>query len=59
MTQEALLEPKISDILLDSFKKMESVQGFKKAIKTWKPAKCPCRLCKFFVQNIAFFDEQS
>lgn len=59
MTHEALLEPQIPDILLDSFKKMESVQGFKKAIKTWKPAKCPCRLCKFFVQNIAFFDEQS
>ena len=33
---------------------MESVEGFKMTIKTWKPKNCACRFCKVFVQNIGF-----
>ena len=27
---------------------------FRKLIKQWKPAKCPCRLCKTYIANIGF-----
>ena len=48
------LGPKIWDILPESFKKMKNVEAFKRAIKTWKPKTCPCRLCEAFVKNICF-----
>ena len=35
MESVSFLGPKIGQILSDSFKKMESVEGFKRAIKTW------------------------
>lgn len=56
MAQKALsfLGTKFWKILTESFKKMESVEGFKMTIKTWKPKNCACRFCKVFVQNIGF-----
>ena len=29
---------------------------FKVKIKTWVPAKCPCRLCKVYVSNVGYID---
>ena len=29
---------------------------FKKAIRSWKPAKCPCRLCKFYLAGVGFIN---
>ena len=39
------LAPKIWELVPEEIKKLESVASFKKAIKKWKPANFPCRLC--------------
>ena len=39
------LGPKIWESIPKHMKTLESVDSFKNAIKTWKPASCPCRLC--------------
>ena len=31
-----------------------SLNGFKKAIKKWKPVNCPCRLCKMYIHHAGF-----
>lgn len=43
------LEPMIWEVLPDSFKKMKSVEDFKRAIKIWKQENCLCRLCRVYV----------
>ena len=48
------LGPKIWDIIPDEFKKKESLNSFKEAIKTWKPNDCPCRLCKNYLEGVGF-----
>ena len=48
------LGPKIWDSLPQSLKNKESVDSFKTAIKTWKPDRCPCRICKTYLQNIGY-----
>ena len=48
------LGPKIWDSLPNDLKNKESVSSFKKAIKKWKPEKCPCRLCKTYLQDIGY-----
>ena len=32
----------------------DSLIGFKKEIKKWKPLNCPCRTCKTFIPNLGF-----
>ena len=34
--------------------KQEPVDSFKIAIKTRKPDRCPCRICKPYLQNIGY-----
>ena len=48
------LGPKIWDSLPQSLKNKESVDGFKTAIKTWNPDRCPCLICKTFLQNMGY-----
>ena len=36
--------PKIWELTPTAFKQINSLSGFKKAIKEWKPSNCPCRL---------------
>ena len=31
-----------------------SLSGFKKAIKEWKPINRPCRLCKMYISQVGF-----
>ena len=50
----SFLGPNISVILPDSFKKIDNIDNFKKAIKWWKPSNCPWRLCRVYVQNVGF-----
>ena len=38
------LGPKICELTPTQIKGLISLNGFKKAIKKWKPANCPCRL---------------
>ena len=50
----AFLGPKIWDLVPLEIKQKESVNAFKKAIKTWIPKGCPCRLCKNYTAGIGF-----
>ena len=34
--------------------KKDSLIGFKKEIKKWKPLNCPCRICKTFIPKLGF-----
>ena len=43
------LGPRIWDLVPLEMKQKESLTAFKKAIKTWNPHNCPCRLCKKYV----------
>ena len=33
---------------------IDSINGFKYVIKTWKSDSCSCRLCKVYLQNIEY-----
>ena len=35
-------------------KNKDSLIGFKKEIKKWKPLNCPCRICKTFIPDLGF-----
>ena len=35
-------------------KNIENLKHFQKEIKTWKPNKYPCRLCKVYIETIGF-----
>ena len=35
-------------------KNKDSLVGFKKEIKKWKPLNCSCRICKTFIANLGF-----
>ena len=48
------LGPELWDLVSSNLKQASEIDKFKKTIKQWKPEDCPCRLCKFFVQNIGF-----
>ena len=48
------LGPKIWSILPTELKRIVSPTLFKKESREWAPKNCPCRLCKTYVQNIAF-----
>ena len=50
----SFLGPKISNILPDNLKNASSLEVFKASIKSRKPEKCPCRLCRLYVQNVGF-----
>ena len=43
------LAPKIWELVPEEIKKLESVASLKNAIKKWKPANCPCRLCRTYI----------
>ena len=46
--------PKIWEPIPHAFKQINSLSGFKKAIKEWKPSNCPCRLCKTYISQVGF-----
>ena len=39
------LAPKIWELVPEEIKKLKSVASFKNAVKKWRAANCPCRLC--------------
>ena len=41
---------------MDEFKKIKSLDEFKRKIKQWKPVKSPCRICKTYVAGVGFID---
>ena len=46
--------PKIWEQIPAETKDKESLDGFKREIKNWKPAECPCRICRTFVPKLDF-----
>ena len=48
------LGSKIWEQIPAEIKNKDSLDGFKKEIKKWKPTECPCRICKTFVSNLGF-----
>ena len=48
------LGPKIWERIPFEIKNINSLVGFKKEIRKWKPANCPCRICKVYIPNLGF-----
>ena len=48
------LGPKIWNIIPLELKKIQHFRTFKRAIRLWKPEKCPCRMCKTYIQGVGF-----
>ena len=48
------LRPKILEQITAEIKNKDSLDGFKKEIKKWKPTEYICRICKNFVPNLGF-----
>ena len=49
----AHLGPKVWSIVPNDMKNF-SLKIFVKKIRRWKPEKCPCRLCKTYIQDLGF-----
>ena len=47
------LGPLIWEIVPEALKAL-SIKKFKEEVKKWKPAKCPCRLCKPYIQGVGY-----
>ena len=50
----SFLGPKIWELVPEDIKHSESYEIFKRKIKDWIPTKCPCRLCRVYIQNVGF-----
>ena len=48
------LGAKIWKILPNDYKELTSLSTFKSKIKNWETDKCPCRLCKTYIQRVGF-----
>ena len=46
--------PQVWSLLPESLKEMTSLSQFKRNNKHWICSDCPCRLCKFYIQNLGF-----
>ena len=46
------LGPKIWEQIPCEIKNINSLVGFKKEIRKWNPANCPCRICKVYIPNL-------
>ena len=51
--------PKICEQIPTEIRHCKMLNMFKVKIKTWIPAKCPCRLCKVYVSNVVYIDQSS
>ena len=54
----SFLGPKIWSILPNDIKMTTSLLDFKKKIRSWKPEKCPCHLCKIYIQGVGYVEVQ-
>ena len=49
----SFLGPIIWDFVPNERKDIGNLAAFKKAGKKWSPEKCPCRICKVYISNVA------
>ena len=45
---------KIWKFLPYDYKELTSLSTFKSKVKNWETVKCPCRLCKTYIQRVGF-----
>ena len=48
------LGPKLWELIPTVIRQIDTLSGFKKAIKKWKLSDCPCRICKTYIPNVGF-----
>ena len=46
--------PEFGNKVPTEIKNKDSLVGFKKEIRKWKPLNCPCRIRKTFIANLGF-----
>ena len=47
--------PQIWNLIPEKTKNASSFDLFNKEIGKWKGEKCPCRICKTYIQHVGFF----
>ena len=50
------LGPKIWNIIPNEIKSAATLIVFKQKIRSWKPDKCPCKLCKTYIAGVGIID---
>ena len=48
------LAPKIWELIPMEIKKSKSLKSFKMKVRLWIPEKCPCHLCKVYIQHLGY-----
>ena len=46
--------PQIWNLIPEKTKNVSSFKIFKKEMRKWKDEKCPCRMCKTYIQRVGF-----
>ena len=46
--------PQICNLIPEKTKNASSFEIFKKEIRKWKDEKCPCKMCKTYIQRVGF-----
>ena len=52
----AHLGPKVWSVVPIEIKETNSLKEFKNKIKSWKPSKCPCKLCRIYIKGVGYID---
>ena len=50
------LGPNIWSLLHDDLKNIKSLNAFKINIRQWRPANCPCKLCKVYLPGVGYIE---
>ena len=48
--------PQIWNLIPERLRTFETLNKFKKEIKTWKCDTCPCKMCKTYIQYVGFIN---
>ena len=48
------LAPKIWELVPAEYKNLDNLTEFKKEIKYWSTASCPCRICRVYIDGVGF-----
>ena len=48
--------PQIWNLIPERLRTLETLNKFKKEIKSWKCDACPCRMCKMYIQRVGFIN---
>ena len=48
--------PRIWNLIPERIRSLETLNNFKKEIKSWRCDACPCRMCKMYIQRVGFIN---